>query len=163
MQSWSELSDLCLDRIKALLPNRQRLLLGLAGAQGTGKSTFASLLSAELNKYAIPCVVLSLDDFYLTKADRIFLARTVHPLLATRGVPGTHDTTLLLNSLLSLLAGSEERVKWPSFSKKLDDRLSDNHNEFMMDTKTGKQVIILEGWCVGCELLKDINEAVNEL
>ena len=38
--------------------------------------------------------MLSLDDLYLPKAERLRLARDVHPLLATRGVPGTHDVAL---------------------------------------------------------------------
>ena len=34
------------------------------------------------------------DDFYLTQAQRQDLAQQIHPLLKSRGVPGTHDVPL---------------------------------------------------------------------
>ena len=58
------------------------------GAQGSGKSTLARFLQLYLEKlYGLSVVILSLDDLYLTRAERIALAEEVHPLLETRGVP----------------------------------------------------------------------------
>src|SRR5690606_26489272 len=72
--------------------NHQALLVGVSGCQGSGKTTLASLLVLLLREMlGLRCINLSIDDFYLTRAERQQLAATVHPLLATRGVPGTHD------------------------------------------------------------------------
>src|SRR5262245_54933917 len=69
-------------------------LLAIAGAQGSGKSTLSRLLSDELVRLGRRAVTFSLDDFYLTRREREALAAAVHPLLVTRGVPGTHDVDL---------------------------------------------------------------------
>src|SRR5690348_14070644 len=71
------------------------ILVGLAGAQGSGKSTMAPRVAQQLEDAGLRTAILALDDFYLTHAERAERARTVHPLLATRGVPGTHDIALL--------------------------------------------------------------------
>ena len=91
--------------------------------------------------------VLSIDDFYLTRAERAVLAETVHPLFATRGVPGTHDVAMLRETLDQLLAlGDGQTLAVPTFDKARDDRA---------DLTTWRLVegpldlIMLEGWCVG--------------
>src|SRR5688500_9764536 len=83
--------------------SHQALLVGVSGCQGSGKSTLASLLVLLLKEMmGLNAINLSIDDFYLTRAEREMLARTVHPLLATRGVPGTHDVDLALKTIVSL-------------------------------------------------------------
>src|SRR5689334_18588644 len=70
----------------------QPLVFGVCGSQGLGKSTLARVLKeALLEAHGLSVAVLSLDDLYLSSAERARLARDVHPLLKTRGVPGTHD------------------------------------------------------------------------
>jgi D-glycerate 3-kinase len=99
--------------------------------------------------------VIALDDFYLTRAERAELARTVHPLLATRGVPGTHDIGLLSGALGALLAGRNATV--PIFDKAADDRAG------VRTIDAAADVIVLEGWCIGARpqseqrLLEPIN------
>ena len=76
------------------------VVVGLNGAQGSGKSTLSELLAELLPKFFdVDCHVLSIDDFYLSKAQRRKLGAAVHPLLATRGVPGTHDCPRLNDAL----------------------------------------------------------------
>ena len=71
-------------------------LAGLVGSAGERQvDAGASDRRSPRRKRGIPTEVLSLDDFYLGRRDRAALARDVHPLLATRGVPGTHDLALL--------------------------------------------------------------------
>ena len=74
-------------------------ILGIAGSQGSGKSTLAKAVAERFGGAS-----LSLDDVYLTKAERAAMAARVHPLFATRGPPGTHDLGLL-NRLLDRLQG----------------------------------------------------------
>lgn len=148
--------------LPSLLPPARPLLLGINGAQGTGKSTLAEFLDmATTECFGWRNAILSIDDFYLTRAERAALAESVHPLLATRGVPGTHDTALLaklLDQLLNLSPGAKAEV--PRFDKANDDRSSEaSIIEGPLD------MIILEGWCVGSPSQDeaDLREPVNEL
>lgn len=118
------------------------ILVGLAGAQGSGKSTMAPRLARRLEKTGLRTAVLALDDFYLTRLEREELARTVHPLLATRGVPGTHDVALLTRVIDALLTGSSARV--PRFDKAADDRAREGR-----EIAGPVDVLLLEGWCIG--------------
>jgi D-glycerate 3-kinase len=121
------------------------LLLGLNGAQGTGKSTTVLFLQTLLKQQGLECCTLSLDDFYLNRAARMSLADEIHPLLATRGVPGTHDLELLVAVLDALLAGDD--IALPEFSKAEDDVVAQDS----WPVHSGAvDVIVLEGWCVGC-------------
>ena len=140
----------------------ETFLVGINGGQGTGKSTLAAYLKIALESGAgWRVAVLSIDDFYLTKAERSRLATDVHPLLQVRGVPGTHDVKLLadyLEKLRNLDRDSTLRVL--SFDKARDDRA----DEADWPTVTGPvDLIVLEGWCVGSkpqadqELEKPIN------
>ena len=125
-------------------------IVGLSGAQGTGKSTLGALLKLILEEsYACKTALVSLDDLYLTAAEREGLAKTVHPLLQTRGVPGTHDIKLgmkLLNDLSHLQA--HQTLLLPRFNKVIDDRVPKDAWEVFSGPA---DVVILEGWCVGVE------------
>ena len=131
------------------------LILGINGAQGTGKSTLAALLTVLLRNEGLRTVTLSIDDLYLPKVEREELAQTIHPLLQTRGVPGTHDTQLgceLLNQLnLPPELRSHDDLFIPRFDKSLDDRLAlgEPLPEYIPD------IILLEGWCVGAQAQND--------
>lgn len=119
-----------------------RRIFGISGGQGAGKSTLAALLVAATEALGRRAISLSLDDFYLTHAERQTLARTVHPLLATRGVPGTHDVPLACATLDALMAG--ESCEVPVFDKSVDDRAPGGRRvEGPLD------LVIFEGWCVG--------------
>ena len=123
-------------------------LLGFSGCQGSGKSTLGALMAKVMREaYGVSAVVLSLDDFYLTKAARAALAESIHPLFATRGVPGTHDLALLSDTLAALRQpGAEGAVPVPAFDKALDDRTEMVH---WRQVSAPAQLIFLEGWCVG--------------
>ena len=121
------------------------LLVGINGAQGTGKSTLAQFLLQVLNNNGSRTASLSLDDFYLPRTDRETLARTVHPLLAVRGVPGTHDVALLASCLQTLRTWpAGKSAPWPCFDKASDDRAGG-----VQSVEGPLDVILLEGWCVG--------------
>ncbi|MEO5626654.1 MAG: kinase, partial [Dokdonella sp.] len=122
-------------------------LVGLSGLQGSGKSTIARQLVAHADARGIRAQILSLDDFYLGRRARARLARFIHPLLATRGVPGTHDIGLLLRSVSDLAHASERRpVALTRFDKGRDTRLPPSR--WRQVTKR-PHLMVLEGWCVG--------------
>jgi D-glycerate 3-kinase len=121
------------------------LLLGINGSQGSGKSTLAAFLAMAMPPLTGQRVcVLSIDDFYLTRDERLRLAREVHPLLATRGVPGTHDTDLLAAVLDALLAGRSAAI--PRFDKAIDDRIPEADWQQLEEPV---DLIVWEGWCLG--------------
>lgn len=107
--------------------------------------------------------VLSIDDFYYTKDKRMKLAKNIHPLLRTRGVPGTHDTGMLVKCIDQLRqARRGEKVCLPRFDKATDDRA----NASSWPVVSGPiDLIILEGWCVASQKQAeaDIQEPINEL
>lgn len=123
------------------------VLVGLCGSQASGKSTTAGRLAERLGRHGARTIVFSIDDFYLTSRERRELARTVHPLLATRGVPGTHDMSLMADTILALLQAQPESVTaLPRFDKASDDHVP---RDAWPDFEGRPDVVILEGWCVG--------------
>ena len=140
----------------------QPLMVGICGAQGTGKSTLAEFLAEGLNCLAGWSVaVLSMDDFYLSRSERLVLSREVHPLLATRGPPGTHDCEMMGNYLQRLRRlGDGESMTLPRFDKSRDDRAPP---ETWPRVAGPLDAVILEGWCLGvppqdaCDLVTPIN------
>lgn len=120
------------------------LVVGVTGPQGSGKSAAAGALALLLREGGLRVAILSIDDLYLTRAQRQKLAADVHPLFATRGVPGTHDAELGLALIESLGRAGETAV--PRFDKAIDDR----RDRAAWDVVAGPvDVILFEGWCVG--------------
>lgn len=137
------------------------LTVGINGAQGSGKTTLAERLRHALEReHTRRMAVLSIDDFYATRAQREALSQSVHPLLLTRGVPGTHDVALIDQVLRDLRAGHS--VQLPRFVKAQDDRAPDGSGEVV----TGPvDVVLFEGWCVGTppQAADELQVAVNRL
>ena len=137
------------------------LLISLQGPQGAGKSTLCDFLKLLLeNAFGQHLAVLSLDDFYYPASKRQELARDIHPLLKTRGVPGTHDLELAANTLKSLVYG--EQISLPRFNKATDDPYP--QTEWPLSA-TQTSIILFEGWCnhVPTQSAAELEEAVNEL
>lgn len=143
---------------------QKTLFLGINGAQGTGKSTLAAFLQFALESNAgWHVAVLSIDDFYLSKAERKELGKRIHPLLETRGVPGTHDMPMLAACVEKLRnLDSETRLSLPRFDKARDDRADPDTWPVIAGPV---DLIILEGWCVGSKPQTDdsLLQPVNTL
>lgn len=155
-------ADLIERAIQARLAGRGRrpLVVGVCGSQGSGKSTVCKTLTTHFTQSGLRVANLSLDDLYLPLADREKLAKQVHPLLRTRGVPGTHDTKLGVHTL-SALAHSG-RVPLPRFDKAIDDQRPKPD----WDSLEGPaQLVLFEGWCVGArpQTLETLDRPVNAL
>lgn len=140
------------------------LVVGINGAQGAGKSTLFNLIEVILGEgFGLRVVGFSLDDLYKTRAERERLATTVHPLLMTRGVPGTHDVELGMEILRSLKAGDPgQPTKIPVFDKSIDERCSP---DVWQEWSGPVDIIVFEGWCVGAlpQLEADLYTPVNSL
>ncbi|GAA0373234.1 kinase [Bowmanella denitrificans] len=134
-------------------------VLGINGAQGSGKSTLVKYLQAVVaQEFGLQVAILSLDDLYYPKPHRRWLAAQVHPLLATRGVPGTHDINLGMEIIRRFRAGLE--LNLPRFDKATDDRALEGHW-----LQGPVDILILEGWCLGAlpQSQAQLKTPVNEL
>ncbi|MDB5689865.1 MAG: kinase [Sphingomonas bacterium] len=139
------------------------LLVGLCGSQGSGKSTMAAFLRALLDAQRLPTAILSIDDLYLDLPERVALAGTVHPLLRTRGVPGTHDIALgqdVIGRLFTAEPGAATPI--PRFDKATDSRAPEGAWERFIGPA---RIVILEGWCIGAtpQTEAELAEPVNAL
>lgn len=142
---------------------RAPCIVGLSGLQGSGKSTFAAQLVALARSRGVAAEVVSLDDFYLGRRERQRLARQVHPLLATRGVPGTHDIGLLDRTLADLeRATRRDPARMPRFDKGRDTRLPPSR---WRRVSRAPRLIVLEGWCIGVppQWQDDLRRPLNAL
>ena len=148
--------------------NRKPFIVGLSGGQGTGKTTISSIMSIILKKYfKLNIFKISIDDFYKTRKERFLLSKKIHNLLKTRGVPGTHDTSIILDFLNKVKHKNFKPLKLPKFNKAADDRFK---KELWYSINKRPDVIIFEGWCIGArpqknyQLKKHINsvEKLND-
>ncbi|MFW2371794.1 MAG: hypothetical protein ACN4GM_01635 [Gammaproteobacteria bacterium] len=139
------------------------LIVGINGAQGSGKSTLTRILAAILEQgFDKKVISFSIDDFYLARDRRAELAGDVHPLFKTRGVPGTHDSALGISVLKQLLQGNGSELVIPVFDKSIDDRMPESS---WTRVKSDADIVIFEGWCVGsvAEEQQALVSPVNEL
>lgn len=145
--SRNEMEQIAGDWISAAIrqaPADHTPILFLSGAQGSGKST---ALAGALAGLPHAVAGASLDDFYLTAADRAEWASKTSPLFKVRGPPGTHDLPLLVQTLGALrAAGPETETRLPVFDKLADDRAPQaDWRRF----RGRPAAIVIEGWMMG--------------
>ena len=143
--------------------NKKPYFVGLAGGQGTGKTTISSIIKIILEKYfKLKVFKISIDDFYKTRKERLTLSKKVHPMLLTRGVPGTHDINMMLSFFKKSKSKKFKNMKLPNFNKAIDDRFPKIKWK-KLDQRP--DVIIFEGWCVGArdESNKTLKKSINSL
>ena len=142
--------------------NPPPFFLGLNGVQGAGKTVLVSIIKSTLQgaPHNSPTAVFSLDDFYLTHADQVALAKSHphNPLLQHRGQPSTHDVPLALSVFDSLKANRETRI--PSYDKSAFEGQGDRQpeSEWEIVNAAGKpvvKIVLFEGWCVGFRPVSD--------
>jgi D-glycerate 3-kinase len=137
--------DIYLPLTRLILERKQAqpLLVSINGAQGTGKSTLTTFLKQLIESgFDYRVAAFSLDDFYLTRYEREQLAQHIHPLLITRGVPGTHDLNLMEQVILALQ--DRQPCVVPGFNKAIDDRTDESGWTVY---RKPVDIILFEGWC----------------
>ena len=143
--------------------NKKPFFVGLAGGQGTGKTTTSSIIKIILEKYfKLNVFKISIDDFYKTRKERILLSKKIHPMLLTRGVPRTHEINMMLNFFKKVKNKKFKSFQLPNFNKAIDDRFA---KKYWYNIKKKPDVIIFEGWCVGAkhEKKSSLNKAINSM
>ena len=148
---------------KNYLKNKKTQVIGLAGGQGSGKSTISNILKIILKEsFSLETVIFSIDDFYKTLKERKIMSKIVSPLFLTRGVPGTHDAKMLLRIIKALRNPAFKKTMIPKFNKGFDDRVSKNK---WLRVNKKPNIVIFEGWCVGVEpqKKKDLLIPINAL
>jgi D-glycerate 3-kinase len=133
---------------------------GITGLQGCGKSTLAAQMVELGHTRSLSVMALSIDDFYLGRRERLHLGHSVHPLLATRGPPGTHDIPLACATLDALREGRPTAL--PRFDKIADRRLPPSR---WTKIDHRPDLIVFEGWFlkVPPEDADDLREPLNML
>ncbi len=145
------------------LKKKQTKVIGLSGAQGTGKSTISNILKIVLKEgYKLDTVIFSIDDFYKTLSERKKMSKKINSLFLTRGVPGTHDVKMLFKCLKNLKNNKFKEMTIPKFDKAIDDRFPKNK---WLKVKKKPNIVIFEGWCVGAQAQKNkhLNFPINKL
>lgn len=158
-QHYKPLADLIFSQFKK---SDKAFFVGINGCQGSGKSTLTDFLANYLiTEYQLNVVVMSLDDFYLSREQRKTLATDIHPLLATRGVPGTHDV-VALERIISQLEEQKTGFSIPRFNKATDDPCPEDKWQ-AIDKPI--DIILLEGWCWGVkpQTAEQLKSPINEL
>ncbi len=101
------------DRVRQLLGEQSRIIIGLAGPPGAGKSTLAAALAVELDP--LQAVVVPFDGFHL--ADAVLAERG---LRHRKGAPDTFDVAGYA-SLLGRLGDVRTTVYAPTYDRGIEE------------------------------------------
>ena len=131
---------------------------GILGGQGTGKTTLTRVLQLILAQLGHPTVILSIDDLYLTYAQRQQLQQQ-DPRLIWRGPPGTHDVELGIRTLAQLKSAPPKTyVSVPQFDKSLFRGQGDRTTP---SSQLAPNIVLFEGWLVGTRPIADARFTTN--
>ncbi len=145
--------------IKYICSSKSKKFL-FGGSQGIGKSSFINIISKTIEKfYNKKILLLSLDNYYLSKKERLYLSKKIHHLLFTRGVPGTHNIKKLIKNI-NQFNKNKYPISVPLFDKLLDD---DSGSKKIINQKC--DILFLEGWCCGSTEItkKYLHKNINNL
>jgi pantothenate kinase len=120
-------------RVNELIKRSGRVLLGLVGPPGAGKSTLAAALLAE---FASVAQVVPMDGFHLANVELERLGRR-----ARKGAPDTFDSAGYVALLRRLLAQADDEVVYaPEFRREIEEPIA---NAIPVFSRT--QLVVTEG------------------
>lgn len=126
----------CIAPVIQLIRASHPRVFAISGPVGAGKSTIATAVSESLATIGLRAVTLSMDDFYLSRAERDRRG------IAWRAAPGSHDLDLMVQTLAAIQEQSHPLVL-PRFEMSRDDRIADERLEEAPD------LALFEGWLIG--------------
>ena len=134
----------------------QRILFGISGLPGCGKTSLGKWIEAAASELNWSVEVISLDDFYLPSKE---LDKAMHgnPWRVPRALPGSHSIQLLEESIETWK--STGNLKAPRFDKTLRNGLGDRSGW----SSSKPDVLVIEGWLLGCQLANNIGNLMNNL
>lgn len=111
-------------RVASASPRHSRVIVGIAGSPGSGKSTLGADLVTELNQRADGpgspgAIVLPMDGFHLPQARLVELGRRDR-----MGAPDTFDAPALVRTLLAIRADTGP-VPAPTFDRSIEEPVAD--------------------------------------
>tara|TARA_B100000700_G_C15027798_1_gene849083 strand:- start:5 stop:997 length:993 start_codon:yes stop_codon:yes gene_type:complete len=121
----------------------KRVLLGISGLPGCGKTSFGKWLKAAASELNLPLEVISMDDFYLP-SPQLDKAMAGNPWKVPRGLPGSHAIGLLEETIE--IWKNTGNLKSPKFDKALRNGFGDRSGWSCSSPK----VVVIEGWFLGC-------------
>lgn len=139
-------------------------IMGFCCPQGGGKTTMTTFMATLLRQMGKNVQIASLDDFYVTHAEQKAIAskHPENPLMQYRGMPGTHDVPLLVETLDNLRLGRDVAI--PKYDKTAFQGRGDRApKEAWKCIDETTDVVLLEGWCLGFEPVEKENLLSNHL
>jgi D-glycerate 3-kinase len=130
------------------------LVVGISAPQGCGKSTLCEQLEALLLADGLTPASLSIDDFYLTRAEQEALAAAhpQNPLLQSRGNAASHDLAIGTRTLAALrdATAASAPVALPRYDKSAFQGKGDRADPATWPSVKGPvDVVLFEGWMLG--------------
>lgn len=131
-----------------------RVLFGISGLPGIGKSSFGKWIEAAAIELNWPLSVISLDDYYLP-AEEMKKAIFGNPWNVARGFPGSHSVNLLEETVGNWM--NNGHLISPKFDKALRNGMGDRCGW----SNCYPKLLIIEGWFLGCPTLKNTTKKIN--
>lgn len=126
--------ELLAARVVALAADRPRVLVGIAGAPGAGKSTLAAAVATAVAACGLPVVVVPMDGFHLADVALTTLGR-----LQAKGAIDTFDGAGFV-ALLARIRRAGETVWAPAFDRELEQPVAGS-----IPVPPAARVVITEG------------------
>ena len=126
--------DQLIEAARELLRVRDgRVLLGITGPPGTGKSTVAAAIIEALGPST--GVVVPMDGFHLPRAEIVGT-----PLMARRGAPDTFDADAFADAIRRIRKDIRTDVSVPAFDHLVGDPIAD-----AITVPAGLRLVVVEG------------------
>lgn len=136
--------------------SESRVLYGISGLPGCGKTSFGKWLEVAADELGCPpLTVISMDDFYLPSS-QMDQAMAGNPWNAPRALPGSHSINLLEKTIDNWLQTGH--LLAPKFDKALRNGLGDRCGW----SRSQPKVLVIEGWFLGCPTAKKKHFKINK-